>query len=424
VLDARGSEAELEAGSGAHKEVADAIARMARTGLRTIGFAYQDYGHIDVDPLDPGKLVDPVEDPPMVFVGVVGIKDPLRPEARASVRECQRAGVIVRMVTGDMKETAEFIARECGIITSPKHVALTGDEFRVLVQNKEEAERVIPWLRVLARSLPEDKETLVRWLKEHGEVVAATGDGTNDAPALKEAHVGLAMNIVGTAVAKAAAKILILDDNFSSIVKSIMWGRCVYDNIRKFLQFQLTINVVALAITLIGAFSGYENPLRPVQLLWVNLIMDTLAALALGTEEPNNLLLRRRPYQRDARLISPIMWRNILGQAAFQLTALMFILFAGNDVFGIEKRGPEVDERDRNRELFTLVFNTFVWMQLFNEINSRKVNNEMNVFASFFTNYIFWLIMAVTVLMQVVMVQVLGDFADTTAQNGAEWGYA
>merc|ERR1719197_1836700 len=179
----------------------------------------------------------------------------------------------------------------------------------------EEKEKRLPNLRVMARSQPQDKENLVRWYKNHGHVVGVTGDGANDALALKEANVGLAMGIQGTDVAKEAADIIIMDDNFKSIVASVTWGRCVYDNIRKFLQFQLTVNVVACVLSLIAAFMDtiqMDAVLTPIQLLWVNLIMDTMAALALGTERPNQRLLERYPFRKEAGLISPVMKRFIL----------------------------------------------------------------------------------------------------------------
>jgi len=403
------------------------ITSLTNKGLRTIGFAYYDLGEQQYD--DTGRLIDPEDVDELVFFGVVGIKDPLRPESTDSVRKCQRAGIIVRMVTGDHVDTARYIARECGILTSKNHYFMTGEQFRKLINggNEAELERIIPKLRVLARSKPEDKETLVNWLKDHGEIVAATGDGTNDAPALKAANVGVAMFQVGTQVAKAAAEINILDDNFASIVKSVIWGRSVYDNIRKFLQFQLTINIVALAVSLIGACStffgaagqgsvhGNTTPLKAVQLLWVNLIMDTMAALALGTEVPTASLLQRMPYQPNASLCSPVMWRNIIGQSLLQLVVLLWMLYQPASMFG-----DYIVERSIHH--YTLIFNTFVILQLFNEVNSRKVNGELNVFENFFTNWTFHIIMVITVVMQYAMVEYLGEFAQTESLTWREWG--
>ena len=392
-------------------ELVELIEGMTRKGLRSIGFSYLNLSEVQRD--EDNNLVEPADTADAVFIGVVGIKDPLRPEACTAVRACQRAGVIVRMVTGDHIETAKFIARECGILTSDHHVALLGEEFRAMIAQGQDARlrELIPRLRVLARSKPEDKEALVSWLKREGEIVAVTGDGTNDAPALKAANVGIAMFQAGTAVAKAAAQIWILDDNFESIVKAIMWGRAVYDNIRKFVQFQVTVNVVALSLAVIGAVTGYGEPLTAVQLLWVNLIMDTFAALALGTEAPSRVLLERRPYKPDAFIISPVMWRNIAVQSAYQVTVLLLLLFADSYLTLTWSHDSH----------YTVIFNAFVLMQLFNEVNSRKVNQEWNVFAALFDNTMFPAIIAGTVLVQVIMVEWVGAFASTVPLSAAEW---
>jgi Ca2+-transporting ATPase len=241
---------EIKAFDAASKQhLIQSVEKMTTSGYRTIAFCCVDIEEIAKD--DTGTMIDPVETDRMIYIGAAGIQDPLRPESRQAVLECQRAGIIVRMVTGDHLETAKFIATDCGILTSPDHISMTGAKFRLLIRNnaQKELEEIVPKLRVLARSEPSDKEHLVNWLKAHGEVVAATGDGTNDAQALKAADVGIAMAIAGTDVAKAAAKIQILDDNFASIVEAVKWGRSVYDNIRKFVQFQLTVNLVPFLIT-------------------------------------------------------------------------------------------------------------------------------------------------------------------------------
>merc|ERR1712176_1321879 len=227
-----------------------------------------------------------------------------------------------------MGETARHIAKECGILTSKDHVCMTGAQFRDL--STEDRKQMLPRLRVLARSKPADKEDLVTWYKtcnEPKDIVAVTGDGANDALALKNADVGLSMGIQGTDVAKEASDIVIMDDNFASIEKTVMWGRSVYDNIRKFVQFQLTVNVTALTISLVGAFyPPWQNPLTAVQLLWVNLIMDTMAALALSTEQPTVALLERHPFKKDSHLITKILWRFVFGHSIYQLVALILTL--------------------------------------------------------------------------------------------------
>ncbi len=265
---------------------------------------------------------------------------------------------------------------------------MEGKVFRDLTD--QQAAEILPRLQVLARSTPQDKKLLVKRLKAMNEVIAVTGDGTNDAPALRLAHVGLAMGIEGTGVAKQASDIIILDDNFASIVKSVMWGRNVRENIQKFLQFQLTVNLVALVVAFVAALTDQGTPLKAIQLLWVNLIMDTMAALALGTEAPTPQLLQRPPAGRNYPLISGIMWRNIVGQGIYQLVVLFGILYLGEYMF------PDADSTTRH----TILFNSFVFCQIFNEINSRKANTEFNVFSGLHTNIIFLAIIVITVIVQ------------------------
>merc|ERR1711988_836350 len=284
----------------------------------------------------------------MTCVAVVGIEDPVRPEVPDAIKKCQRAGITVRMVTGDNINTARAIATKCGIIKpGDNYLVLEGKEFNRLIRDandnvsQQKLDQIWPKLRVLARSQPVDKYTLVKGIingkiSANREVVAVTGDGTNDGPALKKADVGFAMGIAGTDVAKEASDIILTDDNFNSIVKAVLWGRNVYDSICKFLQFQLTVNLVAVLIAFIGAAALKASPLRALQMLWVNLIMDTLAALALATETPTPELLKRKPYGRTAFLISPAMARNIISQALFQLTVVFGILFYGEKLFDID----------------------------------------------------------------------------------------
>ena len=301
------------------------VTSMASRGLRTLCLATARVPRGDKSDAETGEATDEPPERDMALLCVVGIKDPVRAEVPEAVRTCQRAGIVVRMVTGDNVHTACHIARECGILTEGG-VALEGPEFRRM----EEAElmSLLPRLQVLARSSPKDKHLLVRTLKRLGEVVAVTGDGTNDAPALKESDVGLAMGIAGTEVAKEAADIVILDDNFSSIVKSVLWGRSVFSNIRKFLQFQLTVNLVALTVAFVAAVTKGEQPLNVLQLLWVNLIMDSLAALALATEDPTPDLLEEQPHGRNEPLINRAMGKHIVIQALYQCFWL-FLIFYG-----------------------------------------------------------------------------------------------
>lgn len=293
-----------EISEGLRKNLRNQIEGYARQGLRALTLAYRDFDSARWNDNKDGNGFE--ED--LILIGVVAIEDPLRPEVPDSVLQCQRAGITVRMITGDNILTARKIASDCHILT-PDGTAMEGPAFEQLTDI--EALNALTTLQVLARSRPQDKLRLVELLTGAGEVVAVTGDGTNDAPALSAASVGLAMGLAGTEVAKNAADIIILDDNFASIVKSVLWGRCIYDNIRKFLQFQLTVNVVALVVAFLGAITKYGTPLTAVQLLWVNLIMDTMAALALGTEKPTPNLLLRKPYGKKGKLITMLMVRNI-----------------------------------------------------------------------------------------------------------------
>lgn len=282
----------------------------------------------------------------------MGIKDPIREEIPGAVQKCYEGGVKVRMITGDNKSTAVAIAKEAGILEEdwkPKandYTVMTGREFREFVGgvvnfgqknetvgNIENFKLVRDQLKVLARSSPTDKYLMATGLKKLNHVVAMTGDGTNDAPALKKADIGFAMGITGTEVAKEASGIILLDDNFNSIVTAMKWGRNIFDSIRKFLQFQLTVNFVALVLAFLGAAVLKESPLNPIQMLWINLIMDTLAALALATEPPTDELLKRKPYSRFESLITADMWKNIVAQGILQIIILSVILFKGIDFF-------------------------------------------------------------------------------------------
>ena len=313
------------------------------------------------------------------------------------------------------------------------------------IGNKAKFRQIEKQLKVMARSQPDDKFMLVHGLIEENRTVAVTGDGTNDAPALNRADVGFAMGITGTDVAKSACDIQLLDDNFCSILVAVQYGRNIYDNVRKFLQFQLTVNVVAMFIVFAGACIFSEPPLTSTQMLWVNLIMDTFAALALATEPPNPAVLDRKPAHRTDAIVNSVMWRNVIGQSIFQITVLLVLLFKGGDIFGIayEQSDPfyptdkemhsmatraallgwEEQEPTQKVQMYSIIFQTFVFMQLFNQINSRKLGErEFNVFASFFNNFMFIGILLLTFAIQVVIVQYGGRYMRTVPitweQNG------
>ncbi|XP_053233626.1 plasma membrane calcium-transporting ATPase 2 isoform X6 [Podarcis raffonei] len=388
------------------------IEPMACDGLRTICVAYRDFpSSPEPDWEDENDILSD-----LTCICVVGIEDPVRPEVPEAIRKCQRAGITVRMVTGDNINTARAIAIKCGIIhPGEDFLCIEGKEFNRRIRNEkgdieqERIDKIWPKLRVLARSSPTDKHTLVKGIidstqVEQRQVVAVTGDGTNDGPALKKADVGFAMGIAGTDVAKEASDIILTDDNFSSIVKAVMWGRNVYDSISKFLQFQLTVNVVAVIVAFTGACITQDSPLKAVQMLWVNLIMDTFASLALATEPPTESLLLRKPYGRNKPLISRTMMKNILGHAVYQLTLIFTLLFVGEKMFEIDS-GRNAPLHSPPSEHYTIIFNTFVMMQLFNEINARKIHGERNVFDGIFRNPIFCTIVLGTFVVQIVIVQ-------------------
>jgi len=253
--------------------------------------------------------------------------------------------------------------------------------------------------------------------------IKVTGDGNNDALALRAADVGLAMGINGTEIAREAAHIIILDDNFASIANSVKWGRCIFDNIRKFLTFQMTLNVSAILLAFIAAATNYGTPLNAVQFMWINLIQDTMAALALATEKPTDDLLQRKPYARDSVIITRSMWRNIFGQGLFQVIVLCILLYA-IDSNGYHLILPWV-QSGKNVEVptvhYTLIFNTFVWLQIFNEFNSRKLGNEINVFDGLGTNKLFIAVIFITIFVQVLVVEFGGAWVFTAPLDWRDW---
>ncbi|KAF4976802.1 hypothetical protein FZEAL_6583 [Fusarium zealandicum] len=392
----------------------------ATNSLRTLALAYRDFESwppvLSLQPEEDGskeiELGDLVNN--LTWMGVVGIQDPVRKGVPQAVKDCATASVSVKMVTGDNVETARAIGRSCGILTDitekEEHAVMEGSEFRKL--GDSERATIVRKLRILARSSPEDKRILVKTLRSLGDIVAVTGDGTNDAPALKAADVGFSMGITGTEVAKEASDIILMDDNFSSIVKALAWGRAINDSVKKFLQFQLTVNITAVMLTFVSAVSddGQESVLNAVQLLWVNLIMDTFAALALATDPPTGSLLHREPEPRTAPLISITMWKMIIGQSIYQLIVSFVLFFAGPKFLSY----PEA-------QLRTLVFNAFVFMQIFKLINSRRIDNKLNIFEGLHRNSMFMLMMGIMVAGQVIIIFFGSDAFVVVRLTGVQW---
>ncbi|RYR30186.1 hypothetical protein Ahy_B01g055014 isoform G [Arachis hypogaea] len=409
-----------------------AIEDMASRSLRCVAIAYRLY-EMEKVPTSEDLAHWSLPEDNLILLAIVGLKDPCRPGVKDAVKLCQKAGVKVKMVTGDNVKTATAIAVECGILNSyseatEPYVIIEGKDFRAM--QDEERLKIVEKISVMGRSSPNDKLLLVQALRRKEHVVAVTGDGTNDAPALHEADIGLAMGIQGTEVAKESSDIIILDDNFASVVKVVRWGRSVYANIQKFIQFQLTVNIAALVINVIAAFSSGDVPLNTVQLLWVNLIMDTLGALALATEPPTDHLMDRNPMSRRFHLqkliiscllfreplISNIMWRNLLIQAIYQVSVLLILNFRGISILNLAHKSSDHALKVKD----TLIFNAFVLCQVFNEFNARKPD-EFNIFKGVTRNYLFMGIVALTVVLQIIIIEFLEKFVKTVKLTWQQW---
>ncbi|CAF3597806.1 unnamed protein product [Rotaria sp. Silwood1] len=405
------------------------IEPMACDGLRTICIAYRDFSSDDLpDWDDEANVVDQ-----LTCICICGIEDPVRPEIPDAIAKCRNAGITVRMVTGDNVNTARSIALKCGIISANDDcLALEGKEFNQRIRSRPDGkieqnlfDKIWPNLRVLASSSPQDKYVLVRGIMASKiypirEVVAIIGSETNDVSALKAADVGFAMGIQGTDRAKEASDIILLDENFNSIVKAVMWGRQVYDSIARTSQFKLTINFATILCVFIGACIVKESPLRVTQIFWINSIMATLASLALASEVSAEDLLTCKPYERIRPLISRTTMKNIIGHIFYQLVIMAFILFAGAKIFDIDDGHP-VDSIYKPSKHFTIIFNVFVLMNLFNEINCRKIHGEKNVFRGIFTNSTFYGIWIVTFVIQIVLVQYGSFLFSCVALTFKQW---
>lgn len=435
-------------------EVLKKIDEYADDALRAIILAHKDYEATswppaeiaddqNIDHADIEKIIDSgasahLSDANFTMDLLVGIQDPLKKGVPEAVNQCKRAGVTVRMVTGDNLATAKAISRSCNILTpadsSNPYAHMKGPQFRAL--SPEKRAEIVPQLRVLARSSPEDKRILVETLRTAGEVVAVTGDGTNDAPALKLADVGFSMGISGTEVAREASDIILMTDEFTDIVQAIKWGRTVAESIKKFIQFQLTVNITACVLTFVSAVASSDghSVLTAVQLLWVNLIMDTLAALALATDKPDDSLLNRKPAGRTAPLISVSMWKMIIGQSINQLIITFVLHFAGEQIFF---KGKAVTSFQRG-QLDAMTFNAFVWLQFWKLFVTRKldecadvrdvrgrINSEnLNFFAHLFRNWYFVCITLLIGAMQVLIMFIGGAAFSIKKQTPAMWGTA
>ena len=347
----------------------------------------------------------------LVWMGFAAISDPVRPEVPPAVACCRRAGIRVKVVTGDSPETAREIGRQIGLAGegdfAPGEI-ITGREYAAL--RDEEAVAAGQRLKIMARARPEDKLRLVRSLKRSGEVVAVTGDGTNDAPALNNADVGIAMGKTGTAIAKEAAAIILLDDSFASVVNAVLWGRSLYANIQRFIIFQLTINVTALTIAVVGPFVGVELPLTVIQMLWINLIMDTFAALALATEPPDPSVMDRPPRRSSDFIVTPGMARWIFG------TGIVLVIFFLWALLRMEGHTGALVLREQ-----TLFFSVFVMIQFWNLFNVRAYGSGQGFFARFRGNGMFYAIAGAILVGQIVIVSFGGKAFRVTPLGWLDW---
>ena len=376
------------------------LSEFQKKAMRTLAFAYND-----------------------VFLGVVAISDPIREDVPAAIRECDEAGIDVKIVTGDTPGTAMEIGRQIGLHCSANSI-ITGTDFEAL--SDEEVYERVDSLKIIARARPMDKKRLVEFLQKRNHVVAVTGDGTNDAPALKAAHVGLSMGD-GTSVAKEASDITIIDNSFRSIGRAVMWGRSLYQNIQRFILFQMTVNVVACLIVLVGAFFDTQSPLTVTQMLWVNLIMDTFAAMALASLPPNESVMRSKPRDRSAFIINKSMKWNILSIGLLFTFILLafYYLFENYDVVSLfalvdtdialqEQRGLSAYE-------ISLFFTIFVMLQFWNMFNARAIATGHSAFHEISSCRGFVFIVALIFWGQILIVELGGAMFNVVPLSISDW---
>lgn len=381
------------------KAVEDQIDALAQRAIRVLALATSDIA-LGEDSLPGGDWT---------LVGVLGIRDEVRPESITAISEVQSAGIQVVMITGDRKDTAVAIAKEAGLLKSDTDIVLTSDELQDI--HDDDLKKSLPNIRVISRALPSDKSRLVRIAQELDLVVGMTGDGVNDSPALKKADVGFAMG-GGTEVAKEASDIVIMDDNFSSIDNAILYGRTIFNSIRKFIIFQLTINVAAVLVSFASPLLGMENPLSITQILWINLVMDTLAALAFGGEPALPRFMKEKPKRRDEHIVSPYMWSSIFTGAA--LVFILSMIFLTTDVFKVYFR-PDAD----NKYLLTGYFAFFVFAAVFNAFNART--EELNLFDNISKNKGFLKVIGLIAVVQIIMTYLGGAILRCYGLNATEW---
>jgi Ca2+-transporting ATPase len=410
------------------EEVEGELLYYQNKAMRTLGFAYQIIED-DKDYIKEGKVI---AENNLTFLGIVAISDPVRLEVPDAVQSCLKAGIDVKIVTGDTPGTAKEIGRQIGLWSAnePESHHISGVEFAAF-SDEELLKRVLD-LKIISRARPMDKQRLVALLQQKGQVVSVTGDGTNDAPALNQAQVGLSMGD-GTSVAKEASDITILDNSFSSITRAVMWGRSLYQNIQRFILFQMTINVAACIIVLIGAFLGTESPLTVTQMLWVNLIMDTFAALALASLPPNEKVMEEKPRKTTDFIISRPMWKGILGVGIFFVILLFGLIqyFKHTDItslsqFNIVDFGKNFFNFSPGNGLsayeLSLFFTIFVMLQFWNMFNAKAFLTGKSAFANITKSTGFLAIATVILVGQWIIVTIGGEMFNVTPLKAEDWG--
>ncbi len=406
------------AGGVSRDDIAKQLLGYQTQAMRTLGFAYQVLdeaeGVIEGNQLNADNLT---------FEGIVAISDPVRADVPQAVKECLDAGINIKIVTGDTPATAREIGRQIGLVqpADGDECIITGPEFAAL--DDDNLKRRVGKIKVIARARPGDKKRLVETLQGQNEVVAVTGDGTNDAPALNAAHVGLSMGD-GTSVAKEASDITIVDNSFTSIGRAVMWGRSLYQNIQRFILFQLTVNVAACLIVLAGAFMGTESPLTVTQMLWVNLIMDTFAAMALASLPPSERVMKDKPRDRRAFIITRKMWADIItvgGLFFFLLLGLLYI-FEHSDITCLTQLvGLKLGEKGPLTPYeLSLFFTIFVFLQFWNMFNARAFSSHGSAFALHNCGG-FELIALIILVGQILIVTIGGQFFNVTPLRLLDW---
>jgi len=439
------------------------VSAMACEPLRVIGLAYMEMDENDWisqyeqqrNPaynlqayLDQGTRM-------FTWIGAFGLKDPLRPNVKKCVNYAREQGHLnITLVSGDHIETAKAVALKAGILKPEEagrvYAVMTGEAFRThvgklteqvgdngtveqVLENQHGFAEIADQIRVLARATPQDRLILVTGFKAIGKSVAVTGAGINDVEALGAANVGLAMGS-GCSAAKEAADLILTDNDFEATLRAVMWGRNIYHNVSRFLQFQVTVNISALATVFIGGIIFGESPLSAVQLLWINLIMDTFAAIALSTEPPLATVLQGNPFRSNASILSGTVWRQILGISFWNVIIMVFLILFGSLIADLDysfsvpselsdKTNPLYPQAEAKRKHFTYIFNTFVFLQLFNEINCRKVGRrDFNVFEKFLHNSYFLMVMVGTFTAQILMCKWFPSITGTEQMTKGEWG--